>query len=93
MHRHDLGMSELLELDMQTAEAKSQSQTVYPREESMKAVALKFDSQEDVTKYLNVHFPERKCSDTPGLYELPGNQKFSAIGVHWRTVTVYVREP
>lgn len=52
-------------------------------------IVIDFDSTEQRDRYLHEDFPERKATDTPGLYEVDNGR----IGVLEQTVTLYMAEP
>ena len=51
-------------------------------------IVIDFDDTEQRDRYLHEDFPERKATDTPGLYEVDNGR----VGVHLLTVTLYLAE-
>lgn len=47
----------------------------------------KFADLEERSKWINLHFPKRKCTQTPGCYRITRN---ISLGVFLLTATVYV---
>lgn len=48
-----------------------------------------FDSLAERDFFLNSHFPRRKCSECPGLFDLPNG---GAVSVFMFEVTTYTRK-
>lgn len=49
-----------------------------------------FDNQQERNQWLNDHFPERECSNTPGLFVTPDGTR---IAVRFLEVTVIGPRP